>query len=196
MPRHNRGDGCVFFIYPKKFGFINLNIAQENHSNNTVIATFLIISLAFVFWLESSHAHAHIIHAIIIIIKHTTKIIDIIILVNALIIQGKTFVGFACQSLIVIQFQIIGKSVLSFIQLHVGSVFDCDLFCWFTISFAFFTTCCHSSVVVNQLLTALYGFHATTKVTFEIIKIHPNRNDNILFFINLGIKKVKFLFIV
>ena len=47
-------------------------------------------------------------------IKHTTKIKDIIIFVNAHIIIGNAPVAFALS----IQFQIIGKFVLSFIPQH------------------------------------------------------------------------------
>lgn len=149
----------LFFIYPKKFGFINLSIAQENHSNNTVIATFLIISLAFVFWLESSHAHARIIHAIIIIIKHTTKIIHIIYLVNPLIIQGTTFTGFASPLVISIQSLTTGKHVFNLIQLH-----------------------------ASQHSLAWTEFHHNHQRPNNTAKIHPNKYDNTLFFINFGIK--------
>ena len=51
-------------------------------------------------------------------IKHTTIIKDIIIFVNAHTIVGKAFVGFALSPFVSIQFHIIGKFVLSFIQQH------------------------------------------------------------------------------
>lgn len=52
-------------------------------------------------------------------IKHTTKIRDTIILDNHHIITGNTFVGSVFDPLVVsIQFQMIGKLVLSFIQLQ------------------------------------------------------------------------------
>ncbi len=83
------------------------------------IATFLSIHFAFVTWLLSSHDHAHIIPATIIKMKHTTKIRDMIILVNAHTILGNAVVGFVSLSLLVhIQFHMIGKFVLSFIQSH------------------------------------------------------------------------------
>ena len=106
------GDGC-FFIYPKKFGFINLSITHENHNNNIVIATFFNNSFH-----SFGLSHARIIHAIITSMKHTTIISDIIILVNAHTIYGNAFVGFALSLFVSIQFHIIGKFVLSFIPQH------------------------------------------------------------------------------
>ena len=76
-----------------------------------MIATFFSKSLPFV-----GSSAAHIIHATITRIKQTTKTKAIAIFVKAQIIWGNTFV--ASVFVVQIQFQIIGKFVLSFIQLH------------------------------------------------------------------------------
>lgn len=103
--------------YPKKFGLINLRITHENHSNIIVTQTFIIRFFADVLWLASSPAEAHIIHATIIIIKHTTNITDTMILDKAQTMVGNALVGFSFASSH-IQFQIIGKHVFNLIQLH------------------------------------------------------------------------------
>ena len=100
-------------------GLTSLRIAHENHSNSTVIATFANNHFAHHQVQLHGLSAARIIQATITNIKHTTKISDTTILDNHHIITGNTFVGFVFDSLVVsIQFQIIGKLVLSFIQLH------------------------------------------------------------------------------
>ena len=99
--------------YPKKFGFISLRITQENHSNNMVIATFLIKSFHS-FGLSA----AHMIQPTMIRMKHTTSINDTIIWANAHVIVGNALVASSFASSH-IQSHIIGKHVFSLTQLHV-----------------------------------------------------------------------------
>ena len=116
---------------------------------------------AFVFLLASSHAHAHIIHATIISMKHTTKTKAIIIFVRAHIIVGNASVGFVLPPHVSIQFPIIGKHVFNFIPFSHGSV----------------------------QLAASTEFNHSHQNPNNTAKTHPNKYDNILFFIKLGIKK-------
>ena len=89
-------------------------MTPENQSNIIISATFL---SNFCAHLGSSPAR--IIHATITSIKHTTKVTDITIFVNIHTIYGKAFVGLIDHShFILIQFHIIGKSVLSLIPQH------------------------------------------------------------------------------
>ena len=99
--------------HPKKFGLISLRITHENHSNNTVTATFLSVSLA-----HFGSSEARLIQAIITKIKHTIKTRAIAIFVNAHIIVGNAIVASVFHSHVFIQFHIIGKQVFSLIQLH------------------------------------------------------------------------------
>ena len=92
-------------------------------------------------------------------IKHTTKISDITILVNAQIMEGNAFVA-SSSSLSPIQSQIIGKHVFNFIQLQ-----------------------------VPPQLAAITWVHHNHPKPNNTAKTHPNKYDNILFFIKLGIKK-------
>ena len=105
----------VFFIYPKKFGFINLSITPENHNNSIVTATFVSIDFAVL-----GSSEDRLIHATITNIKHTTKINVITIFVRAHIITGNTSVEVVAQSafLVDIQSHIIGNFVLSLIPSH------------------------------------------------------------------------------
>ena len=75
--------------------------------------------------------------------KHTTKIRDITILINVDIIFGNAFVGFVSLQLWVsIQFQIIGKFVLSFIHEHTFfGVID---------SWAWTPSCNHQNQIINE----------------------------------------------
>ena len=77
-----------------------------------VIATFFNNFLA-----GSGLSAAHIIHETMTKIKHTTNIIDMMIFVNIHIIYGKAFNSSSPVSSH-IQFQMIGKFVLSLIQLQ------------------------------------------------------------------------------
>jgi len=105
----------VFFIYPKKFGFINLSITPENHNNSIVTATFVSIDFAVL-----GSSEDRLIQATITNIKHTTKINVITIFVRAHIITGNTSVEVVAQSdfLVDIQSHIIGNFVLSLIPSH------------------------------------------------------------------------------
>ena len=83
-----------------------------------VTATFVSIDFA-VF----GSSEDRLIHATITKIKHTTKINVITIFVKAHIIVGNAVVVLVPSPLVFIQFQIIGKFVLSFIQLHSHAAF-------------------------------------------------------------------------
>lgn len=129
--------------------------------------------------------HARITPAQIIRIKHTTRIMDIIILVMAHIIVGKTFVEFSVQ----IQFPIIGKSVFNFIPQH-------------QLGHSCVSCCCCCSLQALIHASRISGLHS--KFTHSSLQSawtyekanhinntnnHLNAYDNILFFINFGIKK-------
>ena len=126
-----------------------------------MIQTFIINFFAFVFLLESSHAHARIIHATMIRIKHITKTKAMIIFVKAHIIVGNASVGLVLPLHVFIQFPIIGKHVFNLIPSSHGSVQSA------------------ASTEFN------HNHHKPNNTA----KNHPNKYDNILFFINFGIKK-------
>ena len=143
-----------------------------------VMATFSIIPFAVFVLLESSPAAARITHATIIIIKHTTRIIDIINFVKIPIIYGNTFVGLAPSWLYGIQFQITGKFVLSFTPQHQS----------------LHTFPVHPVVDVHPVPVVQVGSIScafTVQVINHVdnISIQPHKYDNNLFFINHGIKK-------
>ena len=94
-------------------------------------------------------------------IKHTTKTNDITTFVSAQIIAGKTFLGLVSLSQLPndIQSQTIGKHVFSLIQSHVSPHF-----------------------------AAWTEFHHNHQKPNNTPKNHPNIYDNILFFIEFGIK--------
>ena len=95
-------------------------------------------------------------------IKHTTKTKDITTFVSAQIMAGKAFLGLVSPSQLLndIQSQTIGKHVFSLTQSHVSPHF-----------------------------AAATEFHHNHQKPNNTAKNHPNKYDNILFFINLGIKK-------
>ena len=130
-------------------------MTHENHNSNTVIATFAINHFAHHHVRCPGLSAAHIIPATMIRMKHTTNIKDTIIFANAHVIVGKAFVAFSSASSH-IQSHIIGKHVFSLTQVH----------------------------VFPQVAAFTYIHHNHQKPN-NIANSHPNRYDNILFFIVL-----------
>ena len=126
-----------------------------------VTATFFNKFLAFVLCWLSSHAHARIIHATIMRIKHTTNTSAIAIFVNAHIMVGKALVASVFQAHVFIQFPINGKQVFNLIPFS------------------------HDS----EQSTASTEFNHNHQKPNNTAKNHPSKYDSILFFINFEIKE-------
>lgn len=148
-------------------------MTHASHNNIIVIATFFIKSFHHL----GSHED-HFIPATIINIKHTTKIIVIIIFVNALIIRGNTFVGFDSSAVlhffIDIQFHINGKSVLSLIPWH------SDVVVAFVVVFVV-----EDGVDWGSVFGLLWAFTNVHNTDIEKTDIIINKYHNIFFLIFL-----------
>ena len=144
---------------------IALSITQASHSNTMVIATF---------WSNSFHhfgsSDAHLIPATITRIKHTTRTKETTIWDKAPIILGNALVGSVLPHFFIsIQFQIIGKSVLSLIHSHQFDVV-------FSAPFPLSSSCAATTSHHKKLN------HTNNENKPQI------RYNNIFLFINLGIK--------
>lgn len=138
---------------------------HDIHNNQIVQATLIIIFLP-----SAGLFIARIIHAIIIAIKHTIRIIDVIILIKDDTIMGNVFVYFSSvqfskRTPLPIQFPIIGKFVFNFIHTH---------------------------FVVDS--TSGWAYTCEFNPITEIHKIKPNMYTNIFFIYNR--KRLKILLIV